>query len=71
MMLQKTNIDGYYKDPKTNMVVNLTNEYEIIKEQRKKDKEFVSMKSEINNIKSDLNEIKNLLSVIARNFKND
>lgn len=70
-MLRKTNIDGYYKDPNTNMVINLSNEYEVIKAQRKKDKEIDTMKSEINTIKSDLNDIKNLLSVIARNFKND
>lgn len=71
MTLYKTNIEGYYKDPKTNMVVNLSSEYEAIKAQRKKDKEFDTMKSEINNIKSDLNDIKDLLSVIARNYKND
>lgn len=70
-MLQKTNIDGFYKDPKTNMVINLSNEYELIKAQRKKDKELETLKSEINNIKTDMQDIKSLLTQIARNYRND
>jgi len=70
-MLKKTNIDGFFKDPKTNMVINLSNEYELIKAQRKKDKELDVMKSEINSIKTDLQDIKSLLLQIARNHKDD
>jgi hypothetical protein len=68
--LHKTNIEGYYKDPKTNMIINLSNEYEVIKAQRKKDKELETVKSDINNLKSDINEIKELLTSIARNMNN-
>jgi hypothetical protein len=69
--LYKTNIEGYYKDPKTNMVINLSNEYELIKAQRKKDKEIDIVKSDINNLRNDILEIKELLTAIARNMKND
>lgn len=69
-MLQKTNIEGFYKDSKTNMVINLSNEYEIIKAQRKKDKDLENMKNEINNLKKDIQDIKSLLIELLRNNTN-
>ncbi len=69
-MLQKTNIEGFYKDSKTNMIINLSNEYEIIKAQRKKDKDLENMKIEINNLKTDIQDIKSLLIELLRNNRN-
>jgi hypothetical protein len=61
MPLIKTNISGYYKDSNTNAIINTNDDYEHVKKQKMKSKEFDDMKNKVNNIESDMRDIKNLL----------
>lgn len=61
MPLIKTNVPGFYKDSETNAIINTNNDYEQIKKQKLKLKEFDDLKNKVNTIESDMKDIKNLL----------
>lgn len=61
MTLLKTNIPGYYKDTTTNAIINTNDDYEQIKKQRSKIREFDDLKNKVKTIESDMKDIKNLL----------
>lgn len=61
-MLQKTNFENYYKDPRTGAVINKKEE-DLLEYRNKINslKNISSMKEEINTLKNELAEIKFLL----------
>lgn len=61
MPLIKTNVSGFYKDTETNAIINTNNDYEQIKKQKLKVKEFDDLKNKVKTIESDMKDIKNLL----------
>lgn len=70
MSLIKTNITGFYKDTKTNAIINTSNEYELIKAKRQQNKKVDVLETKVNKIESDLSDIKNLLLQLVDGKKN-
>jgi hypothetical protein len=62
--LEKTNIQGYYKDPRTGVVIN-TNESELkaYRAARKQTQDFQSLQNEHSQMKNELEKIKKALGI--------
>lgn len=61
MSLIKTNIDGYYKNPESGVVINMNDaEYRAYLAQKKHDKEYRATLEQVNELKRELEEMKQL-----------
>lgn len=65
MSLIKTNVPGYYKDPKTNAVINGSDDYKSFQEKRRITRDVDGLKMVVNNLNRDVKEIKDMLILIA------
>jgi hypothetical protein len=62
MSLAKTNIDGFYKDQHTNVIVNTNKEeYTSYKNQIKKAKKIAELEEKVNLYQDEISEIKFML----------
>lgn len=70
MTLEKTNIPGYMKDPKTGVVINHnTSEYDQYLANRSRIIELNSMKEKVNTMTNEMNELKMMLSELIKKVK--
>lgn len=71
MTFKKTSVDGYMKNPETNVVINMnTSEYEAYKSQRARFLKQKALEDKVEAIESDISEIKALLLKVLEK-KND
>ena len=69
---QKTNIDGYVKDTKTNVILNTQmDEMHRILHQRQQKKEQEQLKSQVAKLESDMSDIKQTLNKILGALTSD
>jgi hypothetical protein len=63
--LIKTDLPGFYRDPRTGAVINTQgDEYLRIKAERAKAREIDAMKERLNSLSGDVNEIKAMLQIL-------
>lgn len=64
MELKKTQFDGFYKDPETNVIINKNNN--PAKAARMKSKQIDSLSKDVEALKDDISEIKDLLKKVLK-----
>lgn len=66
MKLQKTDVEGLYRDTETRAVLNRDNAaLEAYRKKKKMNEEFYDFKNKINQIDNEIADIKNLLKTIV------
>lgn len=71
MSLIKTNVPGFYKDPKTNAIVNGSDDYKSFQEKRRMTRDVDNLKNAVNNLNRDVKEIKDMLTLITGALSNE
>ena len=71
MALIKTNVPGFYKDPKTNAIVNGSDDYKSFQEKRRMTRDVDNLKNAVNSLNRDINEIKDMLTLITGALSNE
>ena len=71
MALIKTNVPGFYKDPKTNAIVNGSDDYKSFQEKRRMTRDVDNLKNAVNSLNRDINEIKDMLILITGALSNE
>jgi predicted AlkP superfamily phosphohydrolase/phosphomutase len=69
MSLAKTDVDGYYKNIETNVVINNNNvEYETFIQNRERMRQIQTLQNDIEKLKNEFGEIKEICKKISERF---